>query len=111
MKIVQDLYTWKSVDFFGVTISVPLETRLVTCDAHGFVAALFPNYKDKECYHTNNIEKHPWRDDCTWYVPDSGDWHHKCDVVDSVLIAIVQLDEDEDPSTLRLDLAGIEDHV
>lgn len=103
MKLIRHLYTWKLVDFFGHTISVPLDTRAITCDKHGFVAALFPNYKDKEWFYSNNFDKYPWGTACTRYCETSGEWLHNCVTVDSVLVAKVVF-EGEDPANLRLDI-------
>ena len=99
MKLINAVKPNIDVFWFGIQLSVPSGTKAIVCDADGYVAAIGPTTLD-----------FPWDNWNICFDPNDNEWVHLHSHCQATHVADVQL-EGEDPSTLRLDLAGIEDHV
>ena len=99
MKLIKAVKPNIDVFWFGILLSVPSNTKTIVCDADGYVAAIGPTSLD-----------FPWDSWNICFDPNENEWVHLHSHCQATHVADVQL-EGEDPSTLRLDLAGIGDHV
>ena len=99
MKLIKAVKPNIDVFWFGILLSVPSNTKTIVCDADGYVAAIGPTTLD-----------FPWKSGNIYFDPKYNEWAHLHSYCHATHVADVQL-EGEDPSTLRLDLAGIGDHV
>lgn len=99
MKLINAVKPNIDVFWFGILLSVPSNTKTIVCDADGYVAAIGPTTLDS-----------PWDNGNICFDPKDNEWVHLHSYCHATHVADVQL-EGEDPSTLRLDLAGIGDHV
>ena len=99
MKLIKAVKPNIDVFWFGILLSVPSNTKTIVCDADGYVAAIGPTSLD-----------FPWKSGNIYFDPKCNEWAHLHSYCQATHVADVQL-YGEDPSTLRLDLVGIGDHV
>ena len=99
MKLIKAVKPNIDVFWFGILLSVPSNTKTIVCDADGYAAAIGPTTLD-----------FPWDSGNICFDPKDNEWVHLHSHCQATHVADVLL-YGEDPSTLRLDLVGIGDHV